>query len=123
MVDRDIIVEKDFENKDLENRVLEWKLADEEPDTIEQIVNEEELADNSYLESEELNGAFPVKMVLKKDYDLPEVKDAIKREISKFKAFKAFKEVKDEGQKSIPTKWVVKEQLDSGKDEPYKARL
>ena len=29
MVDRDIIVEKDFENKDLENGVLEWKLDDD----------------------------------------------------------------------------------------------
>ena len=54
---------------------------------------------------------------------MPEVQAAIEREISKYKSVDAFKEVNDEGQKSIPTRWVVTEQADSGKDEAYKARL
>ena len=44
-------------------------------------------------------------------------------EITKFKNFEAFKEVKDEGQYSIPIRWVVTEQKNDGKNQPYKARL
>ena len=51
------------------------------------------------------------------------VQSAIANEIAKFNSFNAFKEVKDEGQESIPTKWVITEQPKSGKNEPYKARM
>ena len=53
---------------------------------------------------------------------MPEVQDAISAEIAKYKSFNAFKEVEDEGQHCVPTKWVVTEQKSSGKNEPYKAR-
>ena len=116
MVDVDQIVEKDFENG-----ILEWKIV-EEPEVIDINDIDEEIAENFYLQPQ-TNEVFPVQIVPRKEYDMPEVKEAIKREIQKFKSFNAFKEVEDAGQKSIPTKWVVTEQSQSGKGEPYKARL
>ena len=49
--------------------------------------------------------------------------NAISAEIAKFKSFNAFEEVPDEGQKCIPTKWVVTKQQGNGKNQPIKARL
>ena len=105
-------------NKDFENGILEWMVEPEEED--EDV--EENILDTFFLESD-ADEVFPVQTVPRKDYDRPEVKSAIANEIAKFKSFNAFKEVKDEGQKSIPTKWVVTEQPNSGKNEPYKARM
>ena len=115
MVEKDHIVEKDFQNG-----ILEWKIV-EEPEMININNVNEEIAENFYLEPQ-TDEVFPVQIVPRKDYDMPEVKDAIKRKIQKFKSFNAFKEVEDNGQKSIPTKWVVTEQSKSGKGEPYTAR-
>ena len=116
MIDKDQIVEKDFENG-----IYEWKTV-EEPEMININEVDEETTDNFYLEPY-TNDGFPVQIVPRKNYGKPEVQEAIEREISKFKNFKAFKEVDDNGEKSIPTKWVITEQPESGKNEPYKARL
>ena len=68
--------------------------------------------------------AFPVKVVVpRKDYKRDEIKLAMKSEIAKFEKFGAFEEVDDEGQRRIPIRWVVTEQPNDGKNEPYKARL
>ena len=108
LLDGDLIVEKDFENG-----IKEWKVKPEDTDDV---------GENLFLDSDP-DGVFPVQLVSPKDYDMPEVQDAIAREISKYKSFGAFKEVDDAGQKSIPTRWVVTDQAGSGKDELYKARL
>ena len=107
LLDGDIVVERDFENG-----IKEWKLK-----------AEEETNDGEDLLDSNPDGVFPVKLVSPKDYNMPEVTAAIEREISKYKSFDAFQEVDDLGQKSIPTRWVVTDQADSGKDELYKARL
>jgi hypothetical protein len=108
----DLLVEKDFEHG-----IEEWKEeADHEDD------DEEGIDDNYYLETEP-NDGFPVQIISPKHYDMPEVQSAIASEISKYKSFQAFEEVDDQGQKCIPTKWVVTEQSKSGKNEPYKARM
>ena len=44
-------------------------------------------------------------------------------EIKKFKDFEAIEEVEDEGQFRIPIRWVISEQKEDGKGQPYKARL
>ena len=115
LIDKDLVVEKDFENG-----ILEWKVQpeNENGDNAE----EEDILDNFFLESDS-DEVFPVQIIPRKDYGKPEVQAAIVAEIAKFKSFNAFKEVEDQGQKSIPTKWVVTDQSDSGKNEPYKARM
>ena len=116
LIDKDTIVEKDFENG-----TAEWK-DQPEPEVIEKNDTDEDVLENLFLESN-LDGVFPVQKVSPKDYDRPEVEAAIGAEIAKYKNFKAFKEVNDNGQKCIPTRWVITEQSDSGKNEPIKARL
>jgi hypothetical protein len=64
-----------------------------------------------------------VKLIPKKEYHRLEVQDAMQAEILKYKDFKAFVEVDDEGQNNIPVKWVVTEQKQDGKNQSYKARL
>ena len=66
---------------------------------------------------------FPVKVLPRKEYERPEIQDAMKTEIEKFKSFNAFEEVHDIGQFIIPIRWVVTEQKNDGKNQPYKARL
>ena len=44
-------------------------------------------------------------------------------EILKFEKFEAFEEVDDQGQQRIPIRWVITEQKDDGKNQPFKARL
>ena len=66
---------------------------------------------------------FPVKVLPRKEYERPEIQDAMKAEIEKFKSFNAFEEVHDIGQFNIPIRWVVTEQKNDGKNQPYKARL
>ena len=101
LLEGDVIVEKDFENS-----ILEWKVKTEETD-----INEEPMCLDT-----DTDGVFPVQLVPPRYYNMPEVQEAIKREISKYKSFDAFKEVDDVGQKSIPTRWVVTEQAESGKN-------
>ena len=109
LMDGDVIVEKDFENG-----IKDWKIKTEDS---------REITDEVFLLDSSTDNVFPVRHVPAKDYDMPEVKAAVERELLKYKSFDAFKEVNDNGQKSIPTRWVVTEQADSGKDELFKARL
>ena len=111
LLGNDLIVQKDFENG-----VHDWK---PELDANEEL---EDTMDTYVLETDPY-GVFPVHKISSKDYDMPEIQTAIQAEISKYKNFQAFEEVQDQGQKSIPTRWVVTEQSSSGKNEPYKARL
>ena len=108
-----LTVEKDFENG-----IAEWKL-ESEVETDDDSEDGDAIIDDQYLDQ----GAFPVQIIPPKDYDIPEVQDAIKAEIAKFRSFNAFKEVEDEGQRCIPIKWVVTDQRTSGKNEPIKARM
>ena len=64
-----------------------------------------------------------LKVLSRTEFKRPEIQDAMQAEIVKFKNFKAFKEVNDEGQYNIPIRWVVTEQKKDRKNEPYKARL
>ena len=104
-----MIIERDFVRG-----IDEWKeLANVEDidldlDTIDQEVDDQ---------------VFPVEIVPKSEYYRPEIQDAIEAEISKYKSFEAFEEVPDEGQKSVPTRWVVTKQKLDGKNQPFKARM
>ena len=108
-IGNDLIIERDFVRG-----IDEWKeLADVEDidldlDTIDQEVDDQ---------------VFPVEIVPKSEYYRPEIQDAIQAEISKYKSFEAFEEVPDEGQKSVPTRWVVTKQKLDGKNQPFKARM
>lgn len=116
MIDKDLVVEKDFENG-----IKEWKV---EPDVDEHEESNDDgnLLTNFFLDSVPTSG-YPVEIIPPKDYGMPEVQDAIAAEIAKYKSFKAFEEVDDVGQKSIPTRCVVTDQSGSGKNESYKARI
>ena len=104
---------------DFEKDIDEWKENQGTEDLDD--TNEGELS----LEEDVAGSiAFPVKVVVpKKDYKREEIKLAMKSEIAKFEKFGAFEEVDDEGQRRIPIRWVVTEQPNDGKNEPYKARL
>ena len=93
------VLDKDF-SKDIE----EWK------DASEDNLNDE-------------NESFPVKVLLKSEYSRPEIQEAMQAEIKKFQNFEAFTEIKDDGQYCIPIRWVVTEQKEDGKNQPFKARL
>ena len=105
-------VEIDFA-KDID----EWKenIGDEVLDSLEDEATMEDADDGIT--------AFPVKLVARTDYHKPEIQAAMKSEISKFEKFEAFEEVEDVGQPRIPIRWVVSEQKEDGKNQPYKARL
>ena len=110
---------------DFENGIEEWKEIKENEDS-----NDEEVLENFFLsdilgyeDQEDSSQVFPVKMIPKSEYHKPEIQEAMNAEITKFQDFKAFKEVKDEGQKSIPIRWVVTDQKHDGKNQPVKARL
>ena len=108
-----LTVEKDFENG-----IAEWNIDNEEEEDPSEVDDTNFTLDDK----EGSSGCFPV-IVPRSKYHQPEVQSAIASEISKYKSFEAFREVEDEGQKCIPTKWVVTEQFSSGKSEPYKARM
>ena len=108
-------VEFDFA-KDID----EWKEnpADEEFGETDDEVNGEILVDDDTSDH-----AFPVILVPRKDYHRSEIQAAMQAEISKFEKFEAFEEIEDMGQRRIPIRWVVSEQKNDGKNQPYKARL
>ena len=109
-----LTVEKDFEKG-----IAEWNIDSVEEGDLSEV-------DGDALcvldDKEDSHGCFPV-IIPSSQYHQPEVQSAIASEISKYKSFEAFREVDDEGQKCIPTKWVVTEQFSSGKSEPFKARM
>ena len=47
---------------------------------------------------------FPVDII---NYGRKEVQEAMQKEILKYKTFDAYEEVNDDGQDSIPIRWVV----------------
>ena len=47
----------------------------------------------------------------------------MQNEIEKYKTFEAFEQIDDEGQDSVPIRWVVTKQGQDGKNQPIKARL
>ena len=105
---------------DFEKHVEAWKDTDESDDNG--FVDPIFLADFSD-ENDPGYEVYPLKLIPKKEYHRLEVQDAMQAEILKYKDFKAFVEVDDEGQNNIPVKWVVTEQKQDGKNQPYKARL
>ena len=107
------VVERDFAN-DIE----EWKDAsiEEDLDVAENFCMEEVISDRMY-------ESFPVKVLTRSEYSRPEIQAAMTAEIDKFRNFEAFEEVNDDGQYSIPIRWVVTEQKEDGKNQPFKARL
>ena len=107
------IVQKDFVDE-----VSEWKLKDDYKED-----NGLEAIENDILNKEEPDDVFPVRVLTKSEYGRPEIVQAMKDELEKFKSFNAYKEVDDEGQYCIPVKWVVTEQKLDGKNQPYKSRL
>ena len=109
-------VEKDFRVE-----IDEWHDQKEDHET------EHKPDDESFLLSEILNEneniSYPVKTLLAKDHNTPEVLEAKHREIEKFKDFGAIEEVEDVGQERIPSKWVITKTEDDVKNQPLKARL
>ena len=121
---------------DFEIDIAEWKeytedhINEEAGDDIEEVLDNEEILE-TFLVSEILgktevgitDQVFPVKIVPRNEYHRSEIQEAMAAEIIKYRDFKAFEEVEDEGQHSIPIRWVVTEPKDDGKNQPYKARL
>ena len=105
-----VIIEKDF-GEDIE----EWKDEANKENHDEDTEKDEFEFDHDSM--------FPVKVISSKEYGQPEVQEAMQAEIAKYKTFNAFEEVDDDGQPSIPIRWVVTEQKDDGKNQPYKARM
>ena len=103
-------VEKDFENE-----IEFW-----EPVSVAEIQDGDV---DSLTLGDEVDTAYPVKLVPKREYKSVEVQNAMRVEIEKFKAFDAYEEVEDKGQNSIPIRWVVSRKPNDGKDQPVKARL
>ena len=87
LLNNGLTVEKDFENC-----IEVWKV-EPEIDTDD----EDGAGDDSIEVEADALGAFPVHIIPLKDYDMPEIQDAIAAEISKYKSFNAFKEVEDDG--------------------------
>ena len=98
---------------DFENAIEEWKESEDNDDSDHR--DEEVL--------EDIEQVFPVHTIPKSEFNRPDVQEAMEAEIAKFEDFKAFREVADEGQKSIPIRWVVTEKKQDGKNQPLKARL
>ena len=66
---------------------------------------------------------FGVQVIPKAEWTKAEVKDAMMKELEKYKDFDAYEEIEDEGQNCIPMKWVVTRSADESKNQPVKARL
>ena len=110
------LIERDFVN-DIED----WKVVEET--SVEEPTETYFMSDILGMKDENCVEAFPVKILPRNEYKRPEIQEAMKAEISKFESFKAFKEIEDNGQYSVPIRWVVTEQKLDGKNQPYKARL
>merc|ERR1712243_536555 len=62
--------------------------------------------------------------VPKRDHNKPEVKSAKDTEIENLSTYETFEEVKDEGQETIRSRWIITEkQKHDGQKTDYKARL
>ena len=74
-------------------------------------------------DDEEVEFLFPVEVIPRRDYERTEVKEAMAKELDKFKVFEAYDEVDNDGPNCIPIRWVVTKQPENGKGQPVKARL
>ena len=74
-------------------------------------------------EEEDVHESFPVDLVPRRDYGSADVQKAMHDEINKYKSFNAFEEVVDEGQDTLPIRWVVSRHEIDGKNQPLKARM
>ena len=106
---------------DFAKDIDEWKEMQGDEELVDCI--EDELVGDILADEDDSVDAFPVEIVPRKDYKKPEIQAAMTSEISKFENFEAFEEVDDKGQNIIPIRWVITEQKDDGKNQPYKARL
>ena len=111
------------EDVDFANNVEDWK-------PITKDVEETEDANKTFFidqilgyDQEGIQESYPVNLVPKKQHGTKEVQDAMAKEIAKYASFKAFEEVSDDGQDSLPVKWVVSRHDLDGKNQPLKARL
>ena len=109
---RHILVDNVIMEKDFGEDVEEWK-DDADEETHDEATEKDEFEFDH-------DSMFPVKLISFKEYGKPEVQEAMQAEIAKYKTFNAFEEVDDDGQPSIPIRWVVTEQKDDGKNQPYK---
>ena len=111
--------------KNFQTEVEEWKPLENLDENHTEVDVNETFILSSILgkESIEVDDVFPVDIVDKKDYSTTEVQEAMKKEVEKYKSFNAYEEVDDNGQKSIPIRWVVTKQPLDGKNQPIKAWL
>ena len=110
--------------KDFENEVEEWKPFEDENKS--EIDAPETFFLSSILGKEQevkIDDVYSVETLKKSEYGNPEVKDAMYKEIEKFKQFEAIEEVDDMGQDRIPIRWVVTKHEIDAKNQPLKARL
>ena len=109
---------------DFENTVENWK-----PFHTDDVECEADLSETYFLSSimgnnhEDIYDSFPVNLVPRREYGHSDVQKAMKDEIEKYHSFNAFEEVIDEGQDSLPVRWVVTRHEVDGKNQPLKARL
>ena len=111
--------------KNFAEEVDEWRPFEPQTNTdsvgldhyfLSDIINDEE-------SSSAVHDTFKVQVINKEQYSSSEVKEAMLQEISKYRKFDAFEEVVDEGQESVPIRWVVTKQEGNGKNQPIKARM
>ena len=105
--------------KDFSSEIEDWKTVDDFNNELE---TEDDVAESYYLssilkeETELEYEVFPVEFVEKKDFGRQDVQEAMQKELEKYKAFGAFEEVSDDGQGSVPIKWVVTKHALDGKN-------
>ena len=110
---------------DFMNNVEDWKPIDRHEEQSETFVTETDLLSSivEYGDDDGVFDAFPVNMVPRSQYGSRDVQDAMLKEIEKYKSFKAFEEIDDNGQESLPVRWVVTRHDMDGKNQPLKARM
>ena len=114
-------VEKNFETD-----VEDWKPLTEEAYCDQSDTEWPETSFLSFIlgkQGDEVCEVYPVEIIKKGEYGRADVQDAMQSEIEKYKTFDAFEEVDDEGQESVPIRWVVTKQGQDGKNQPIKARM
>ena len=109
---------------DFENDVDEWKPFNKEEENVEEDTTKTFFIEDMLgVDQEDVNECFPVNLVPRNQYGTQEVQQAMLKEIQKYASFGAFEEVADDGQPSLPVKWVVSRHELDGKNQPIKARL
>ena len=99
-----------------------YEEGEERPDWIQNYVAVLDSDDESEDESPDFDPTYVV-LIPSSQHRHPEVVKAKEREINNFKAYKAFEEVKDEGQERCTSGWVVTEKIMGDGKKGVKARL